>query len=601
MAEKTEQDLLALAKSYIINAKKSPVFVESVDIYNHLRFHIDGYKYNPNSVDNPYFATLIEARRPNESDSIVAYRKKNYLPKTKQPCFKVLNSLKKIVKSGDWKIDYSKADNPSIVGDDTLQKYCEKDYPMFKSLENWAYSLATKQLISDPNGLYYVEPMNWDIQNGEKYEPIARFVKTPDVFAFKQDEFTLFKSQHVNTVRDTSGELRDLPIYIMITPTTFAYVKEVNVERDLVLEVKSTTMNEMVARKIGGVLKDVQMGEAVYNSFIDPMLPSLDSVAGESSDLQAEVVQNIYSTMWYVSGNDCTSCQGSGVVDIKGTQTACTKCEGNGRMLKSPFKDMVIGADGLGENGVPTPPGGYIQKSTEIVSLQDERIRNHIFDALASLNMEFLAQVPTNQSGVAKEVDRDELNNFVFGVAYHLVENIINPIYTMINDLRYGVIVPDEKKRDEMLPSINVPEKYDLLSANSMLDNFKKATESGIDNSIRDEYEVDIINKFFNNQPDVRDKLLLIKTLDPLRGIAEDEKLQLFNSAVITKEDYVLSTYINVFVDMLLASDDDFATLDTDKQLIELRKLADEKIVDETDEANKLIEGEKTPVPPNEE
>jgi len=270
-------------------------------------------------------------------------------------------------------------------------------------------------------------------------------------------------------------------------------------------------------------------------------------------------------------------------------------------MLKSPFKDMVIGKDGLGESGIPTPPGGFIQKSTDIVSLQDTRIANHIFDALASLNMEFLAQTPTNQSGVAKEVDRDELNNFVYGVAYHLVENMINPIYSMINDMRYGVVVSSEKERNAMLPTVNVPEKYDLLSANSMLDNFKKATDSGIDNSIRDEYEVDIINKFFSNQPDVRDKLLLIKTLDPLRGIAEDEKLQLFNSAIITKEDYILSTYINVFVDQLLNMDDKFASEETDKQLEMLRELADDKIVDEADEVDDLINKPIEPTPlPNE-
>lgn len=584
MAEQRESELLAFAKSHIIEAKRSPVYEPIVDIYNHLRFHIDGYRYNPTKVDNPYFSILIEERRPNESENIVKYRKKNYLPKTKQPCFKVLNSLKKIVKSQDWKIDYSKSENPKVVGEETLEQYCEKKYPVFKSVENWLYSLATKQLISDPNGLFYVEPVSWEIENGEKYDPVAKFVSTPDVLAYRHNEIALFKSQHVNTVTDSNGKKRGLPIYILMTPTIFAFVKEINLERDLQIEIKSSTMTEMYAFKSGGVLNKMEMGEAIYDSFIDPMIPSLDSVAGESSDLQAEVVQNIYSTMWYYSGNDCKECVGTGLVNKNGEQTSCSKCEGNGRMLKSPFKDFVIGKDAIGDSGVPTPPGGYLTKPTDMVSLQDLRIKNHIFDALASLNMEFLAQTPLNESGKAKEVDRDELNNFVYGVAYHLVENIANPVYRMINDLRYGVIVADPKEREEMLPSIAVPEKYDLLSANNLLENFQKATESGIDNSIRDEYEVDIINKVFNNQPEVRDRLLLIKTLDPLRGIDDDEKTQLFNSAIITKEDYVLSTYINVFVDELLKTNDKFIEMDTENQLLELRKLAETKIVDEADE-----------------
>lgn len=597
MANTIESELLSFAKPYIIGTKHSSVKLPANDIYNHLRFHIDGYKYDSTKVENPYFDKLITNRRPNESNEILKYRKENYLPKTKQPCFKVLSSLKKIVKSQDWKIDYSHSEDPKKVGDDTLKQYCEKDYPMFQSIENWLYSLAIKEIISDPNGLVYVEPKKWDVENGDKYEPVARFVKTPDVLYYKHDEYALFKSEHVNTITDSSGTKRDLPIYIFMMPGIFAYIKEVSLDRRLEVEMKSTTMNGMYCFKNGGVMKGVKNGEILYQSFIDPMLPSLDAVAGESSDLQAEVVQNIFSTFWYYSGNDCSHCSGTGKVNKNGEPTICPKCEGQGRMLKSGFKDMVIGRDGLGEGGIPTPPAGYIQKTTDIVSLQDTRIGNHIFDALGSINMEFLAQVPLNQSGAAKEVDRDELNNFVYGIAYHMVENVAKPVYKMVNDLRYGVLIADDKTRDAMLPQINVPEKYDLLSTNNLLENFRKATESGIDNSIRDEYEVDIINKVFNNQPDTRDKLLLIKELDPLRGIGEDDKLQLFNTGITTKTDYIISTYISVFVDKLIVKNPEFSTMEPEKQMDELRKLADEK-EKELDVVNSLTDDLLNPTPP---
>lgn len=590
----TSSGVLSFIKPFIKEGKKPAVFTQTVDIYNHLRFHIDGYKYVKGSVENPYFDVLVTKRRPGESDDIINYRKENYLPKTKQPCFKVLNSFKKIVKSQDWKIDYSKSEKPNVTGDETLERYCEKDYPFYKSLENWLYTIATKQVITDPNGLFYVEPMNWGIDDGEKYEPVVKFCKTPNIYAYKYGEYALFLSDHVHTVGEGDTK-RDLPVYIFMTPTIFAYVKEINIERDMSVEIMSNTMEELYCFKAGGELKDIVKGEAIYNSFIDPMLSSLDAIVGESSDLQAEVVQHIYSTMWYYSGNDCRNCKGTGSAVVQGEKTACPRCKGDGRMLHSPYKDMVIGKDALGEGGVPTPPAGYVTKSTEIVSIQDTRIKNHEFDALSSLNMEFLAQTPLNQSGVGKEVDRDELNNFVYGVAYHLVQNVLKRSYRLINDLRYSVLIKDAAKRHAMEPSIAVPEKYDLLSTNTLLDNFKKAVDSGIDNSIKDEYEVDIINKLFNNQPEVRDKLLLVKELDPLRGHSEEDKLQLFNSNIVTSEDYIISTYITVFVDELVDKDEKFLELDQDKQMIEVRKLAKTK---ETDLAKQMADSIVPPIPP---
>ena len=572
----TEQEIAAMVKPYIKESKRCAVYSQAVDVYNHLRFHIDGYKYDPNKIDNPYFTILIEKRRPNESENIVKYRKDIYLPKTKQPCFKVLNSLKKIVKSQDWSIDYSKSKNPARVGDDTLKMYCEENYPIFKSLENWLYTLATKEVILDPNGLVYIEPKTWEVENGEKFEPVAKIVKSPNVLMYKEGYKALFKSEHVNTV-EIKGNKYDLPVYIFMTKDSIYYIKEIDLERNFSVELMQSELTQMFCFKLGGVFSDLTQGEALYNSFIDPMLPSLDAAARESSDLDAEVVQHIYSTMWYYSGNDCRACSGTGQVIKDGQQTACKRCDGAGRMLKSPYKDIVIGKEGLGENGVPTPPGGYIQKTTDIVTLQDNRIANHIFDALASLNMEFLAQTPLNQSGVAKEVDRDELNNFVYGIAYHLVENVLKPVYSMINELRYKVLVTDIKARNEMLPSIQVPEKYDLLSTNDLLDTFKKGKDSGLDNSIIDEAEVDIINKLFNNQPDVRDKLLIIKELDPLRGKDNDTKIQLFNSGIITKEDYIKSTYINVFVDEAIASNENFYTLTMEQQNEMIDKMVEEK------------------------
>jgi hypothetical protein len=102
---------------------------------------------------------------------------------------------------------------------------------------------------------------------------------------------------------------------------------------------------------------------------------------------------------------------------------------------------------------IPEIPVGYVPKDTEIVKVQDARVKAHLYGALAAVNMEFLAEVPLSESGVAKEVDRDELNNFVNSVAEDVVRMMDN-IYRWICDMRYSVVIPDAERRAELLPTV---------------------------------------------------------------------------------------------------------------------------------------------------
>lgn len=568
---------------YFKEAKRHNHHKESIRINQHLSFHIDGYEQEKEFIksnENPFFDILIGERRPNENSEILEYRKKIYLSKTTQPCFKVINSLKKIVKSQDWKIDYDKSSKPKIVETNSLQEYCEKKYPVFNSLENWIYTYALKEILVDPNSLIYVEPFNWDIDNTELYRPIAKFASSAKIFDYKEGEYAVFQTDRMAEFT-VKGDKYSLPINCVMTKNEIIDLIPIDLENNYSIQVRlQHNLDYLFCFKSGGIYKKYEQGNALFVSFINPMISGLDAVAREISDLDAEVVQHIYSTMWYISGNDCKNCRGTGMVNQYGQQTACPKCEGNGRMLKSPYKDIVVNQK-LGEANAPIPPAGYIQKQTEIVRLQDERIAKHIYDALSALNMEFLAQTPLNQSGFAKEVDRDELNNYVYGVAYHLVENILNPIYKMICDMRYMNLVKNAEERNKMLPTINIPEKFDLLSTNTLVDNYKKAKESNLDQNIVNEMENDIIQKLFSNEPETRQRLMLIKSLDPLKGLSIEDKTAMLMVNAISKEDLIVSNYITQFVGDAMTNDDKFIEKSKEEQMAVIYEMAKKKNLEE--------------------
>ena len=593
----------SLVDSYFKDAKRHIYYKKTEIIYQHLSFHIDGYEREEAKKENPFFDLLIGARRPNENPEILEYRKKIYLNKTTQPCFKVINSLKKIVKSQDWKVDYSSAEKPNLVKDESLFAYCELEYPIFNSLENWIFTYGLQYILTDPNSLIYVEPMTWDIPENEKLKPVAKFVPSDKVFDYKHGEYAVFQTDRTETVV-TEKESRELPINMIITKDGIYELIPIDLKQNFRIEIRQEHTNkQMFAFKSGGLYKEYSDGNPLYNSFLNPMISGLDAVAREVSDLDAEVVQHIYSTMWYIAGNDCKSCKGTGFtmgqasagfgITARGEKTVCPVCEGNGRMLKSPYKDIVI-SQKQGESNAPTPPAGYVQKQTEIVKLQDDRIAKHIFDSLSALNMEFLAQTPLSQSGIAKEVDRDELNNYVYSVAYHLVKNIMLPIYKLIATMRYSTIINSEDILKQMLPQITVPEKYDLLSANNLVEGYRKVKESNLDMNIVNEIENDIINKIFNNEPDTRLKLLLIKSLDPLRGLSMEDKSTMLLTQTITKEDLVISNYITEFVTEALIEDDKFATKSLKEQQVIITQKAKAKGLDQV----KALQDELVPPKP---
>jgi hypothetical protein len=96
---------LETLKLYFIGQAHHRAYAETVQQYEKLKTHADGLMPTK----------LIEERRPSESKDTLEYRKKIYVPKTKNPIGKVVSSLSKIRRSPDWSIKYDKKSFPSSI------------------------------------------------------------------------------------------------------------------------------------------------------------------------------------------------------------------------------------------------------------------------------------------------------------------------------------------------------------------------------------------------------------------------------------------------------------------------------------------------------
>lgn len=566
-------------KEFVSNENaRHPFYKKTVDISEHLKFHFDGVKnriYNYEK-DNAYFKILIEQRRPGESEPVKVYRKDNYKPITKIPCSKVTTSLQKISRSHGWKVDFSQVEKNTLIAEqDSPENYLTKKFPVSDSVENWYFEHALPEQLKDPNGLVLVVPFEhylpYDdfkaLPENERVNPIAIFIPSIAVIDYVAGKHAVILSNEKWEYLSDDGKtkLRG-DVYWLIEKGSMSkvYAKQ-DKKYNYIENYGPLPVENLACFRIGGNLKDVYGITACYDSFVSPMVPYLDKAATEDNDLDAAVVLHLHPTMWYYTGQECNACRGIGYVKKAGTDVTepCGECKGNGRLLHSPYTDIAVKPQEAGTQAIPTPPIGFADKPIDIIKIQSERTREHIQDALSSINMEFLYQEPLNISGKAKSIDRDELNNFVSLVAKSCAKNIERINETVIAE-RYPDI--DEKAREKLEPVIMVPESFDFFTSSTLIEDMKALVEADADPAIVNAVEVDYITKKFAGRTQLRDKLIIAKEIDPFSGIPSVDKENMMLANLIKKEDYILSVYINSFVDQAVREKPGFLEMDRQKQ-----------------------------------
>jgi len=555
---------------------------DTIDIAQHLTFHFNGQKniITPYEKDNPYFSKLIYEQRPNESEASRKHRKDTFISITQPLCYKVYTSLKKITKSPDWVVNHPEDKIAKIRDGERLKDYTEKNYPHFKSITDWMFTYALLEDLKDPNLLLAVTPFEWtkenpEIDTSEFLKPLMYIFNSQDVYHYQANQIAVVKGKGKHYFIE-KGNKHEGKVFWIYTRDAFTKAFQVNSKGDFRTERHEYTEQKSIPcwRFGSDKIRDIEGMNIVYDSFISPMLTGLDRATRESSDLDAAVIQTMFPTLWYLEGQECQKCNGTGKVAKEGKNLECSKCKGNGRMNMTPYAQMAVKVAKAGEAQTPTPPAGYVVKDTAPITIQDERIARHLLSALSSINMQFLDLQPLNVSGLAKEVDRDELNNFIYSVARHVILNM-KMCYKWIAFFRYNQVV-SEAEIDKMQPEIPIPEKYDLLSNATLIEEIKSLTDAGVASNIVNELQIEFANKRFKNSPDIRKKQLAIIELDPLGGVGAEDIDNGLLSGTISRESAVISNNINQLVMLSIEKEDGFLNKPRPEQREIIKRLAAE-------------------------
>jgi len=534
---------------YLMQGLRHEDYEDAVEMYEELETHADG----------EYPGELIDQRRPAESDEIKHYRKKIFVPITKPVFTKVYNSLMKIRKSQDWMVQFP-AELPAVIAEDeSPEKYLMYKMPRNGSITNWMFSVCFKQYLIDANAAVLTLPTNWEKQDNQYYEPYPMIFNSEDVLDYKEGLYYVLKEH-------------DEDKYWVIQPDI---IQIFEVKDYAVREVfqMPNALGYIPVRHLYGMTIENYKDRALYESRISGIVPKMNEALREYSDLQAEIVQHIHSTMWSMQPQQCGRCKGLGEIPKENSAPIkCPSCSGKGLLPLNPFEHLVLPAPRAGEPAIPTPPIGYVQKQTDIAKLQEERIRQHIYDALSAINMEFLAETPLSQSGVAKQVDREELYSFVHSIAEDIVR-IMDEIIYDICAWRYSGVTSDIRA---LLPYIPVPERFDMLSGKVLVDELTSMVNAKVDPAIINAAQIELAGKKFNDS-EVKDLVVLKLKLDPFAGVPEENiSLQRMYNA-IDQNDLIIHANINKFVTRALEEVQDFANLSYADQMAVMLRYAQER------------------------
>lgn len=534
---------------YLMQGLRHEDYEDAVKMYEELETHADG----------EYPGELIDQRRPAESDEIKHYRKKIFVPITKPVFTKVYNSLMKIRKSQDWMVQFP-AELPAVIAEDeSPEKYLMYKMPRNGSITNWMFSVCFKQYLIDANAAVLTLPTNWEKQDNQYYEPYPMIFNSEDVLDYKEGLYYVLKEH-------------DEDKYWVIQPDI---IQIFEVKDYAVREVfqMPNALGYIPVRHLYGMIIENYKDRALYESRISGIVPKMNEALREYSDLQAEIVQHIHSTMWSMQPQQCGRCKGLGEIPKENSAPIkCPSCSGKGLLPLNPFEHLVLPAPRAGEPAIPTPPIGYVQKQTDIAKLQEERIRQHIYDALSAINMEFLAETPLSQSGVAKQVDREELYSFVHSIAEDIVR-IMDEIIYDICAWRYSGVTSDIRA---LLPYIPVPERFDMLSGKVLVDELTSMVNAKVDPAIINAAQIELAGKKFNDS-EVKDLVVLKLKLDPFAGVPEENiSLQRMYNA-IDQNDLIIHANINKFVTRALEEVQDFANLSYADQMAVMLRYAQER------------------------
>ncbi len=514
---------------------------------------------------------LLLKRRPNEEKHIHEYRLDNYEAITYGSMNKAFDSLFRLLSGINYNLKIS----------DNLREYINKRIFKQYTFEGYLANVVLKRCIEDPNGFLVWYPTNVG-DTSKKITVKPKLVYSKDVHYLSDGVFSFLSDEKskvsVGRKEELSGD-----VYWIFTENEFYRYYQTGKKsgNDYLLEL-------VYEHKIG-MLPVIVLGgdmnaDEYYDSFFAPYVAFGNEAIRQFSDWQAIMTTSSFP---YIE-DFVVECEyrpdknrESVIIDHDLTEE---KYPGNNELgelkahPKTPYnvtwRKVASGTDMEGILPADIPSRRFISPDINIAKYSGEAWKSLLMDAEDALHLN-LGQ--SNQSGTAKELDKEAHYSMITKIGNNYFDNIMLNSLLIINGYLF---VREDEKGDVV---INKPSTFKVKTEGDLIDEIGVLTEKKVPALFLCAATKDLAMKYFSGDPVQKKMFDIIALADPLYVYSTEQRTQmaianLINRADASKSVYMYTVLLNVVKEM---SEDTFMSADSKIIIDKLNVLMEDYIPEE--------------------
>ncbi len=522
-------------------------------------------------VDYPKY---LQVNRPKETKEVKAYRAKIYENVWTGFPERILQKLDKIQQSDDFLINYPTAQRLQ----QTLKDYCENEISTSRTLQDWFFQTFLRTFLLDPNAVMLVMPQAFENEK-ELAKPLPRLMHCNRVYGYREGKFAALLSEERTVIYDQDGKpCKGVSgnVWFFLDSESYTVARQTRLYPDeagnwvVCYDILGLTQTDegqpsfapvlhycktMPVLKVGQLIEQTsEDGETLYKSVLSASVPFIKQAQARFNDLQIEFNHHVNSLEWLYDFFRCHNPECDNGQLKNGRNQPCPVCQGSGRRSLSSTETLIVSQmqgdfDKPGEYP-PVPPGGVLQRSIEPAQKLIEYIDKLDSQAWQAIDMNGQSGVGLNQSGKAKELDREAENTKIRSVAMYLIRVAMQSCFEWISSQRYAQYYGTDYAA-EIVPAITVPFNLNLLDASFVQQELKSAKENGMSAVLLGKLSQTYIEKSFGKTSQEMQVERAIQKHDRLYGYTVSEKAVIFGGGkhsptmAISYEDYIIS--LNAF------------------------------------------------------
>lgn len=515
---------------------------------------------------------LISKRRPNEPEEVQTYREENYRRITKFSFNQAITNLQRILSQSNVDVRYP----------ENLKEFLSGNNFSRASFLHYFQKKVVRRMIEEANGLLLWFPSGQGVNDQTaKVDIVPILVPVDRIEHYDENVLTFLSDEHSLVSVGKNQELTGKVYYSVFKDEIwkrFQTGKKGDEEYSWILHYR-TNMGFVYALVLGGdeSALEIEVGREketilYLSSYFNSAVSIGDECLCQFSDHQGIMVSSAYPirevepTQCYAEG--CSN----GKVMVKNKPTNCRTCNGTGMVAapNGPYGVIVRPKKGRvdQQQTVEIPVMRFISPDTAILDYSGKHWQELLSMTKEALNLLFIQEA---QSGVAKEIDREDKLSFLDKVGQNVYLYLVKNSIQIIHKLRF----PNEDFPEVQiqLPSTFVVRKESELIADIGTMRDKSAPPFLVSEALRE-----LMTKRYNGDP-VRLKMFDVMVIfDPLFTYTTQEKMNMLAANAITETDWQKSNVLNSVLNNYVLNNPDFVNMTVDQIIEAITPLVEEKI-----------------------